>query len=516
MNRRSGWLAGLVLYSQAVAGVVAQEGEADMSKIWMESTLAGAWYDADASRLKHELNGYLKKAKVEARPGLFAVVMPHAGYAYSGLCAAYGAKALAGQSNLNRVVVLGFAHRVQLPNRISVPAHETHYRSPLGETPLDTAALAELLENPLFADVPSTRRGENSVEMELPLLQAALEGREWKLVPVTLGQLDEGTRVRAAEALTPLMDGHTALVVSSDFTHYGPNFGYVPFCTNIEANLRLLDAGAIGKILAGDAEEFSAYCDQTGATICGQDTLGVMLRMLPAHFSARELAYDTSGSSTGDFENSVSYASLAFYREGTAMKKPKQKTETPQLSEEDKKVLLALARKAIAQALKGKALSDPGDFGVEPTPAMNQVMGGFVTLTLDGDLRGCIGEIFPRRPLVQVVLDHALDAAFEDPRFSPLTAKEFQRVRIEISALTKPVPVASYKDIEIGRHGMVLEVGSRSAVFLPQVATEQGWDLPTTLSYLAQKAGLPPDAWMEPRAKFTVFEAIVFHEPDGK
>ena len=198
------------------------------------------------------------------------------------------------------------------------------------------------------------------------------------------------------------------------------------------------------------------------------------------------------------------------------MKKPKQKTETPQLSVEDKKVLLSLARKAIAQALKGKALSDPGDFGVEPTPAMNQIMGGFVTLTLDGDLRGCIGEIFPRRPLVQVVLDHALDAAFEDPRFSPLTAKEFQRVRIEISALTKPVPVASYKDIEIGRHGMVLEVGSRSAVFLPQVATEQGWNLPTTLSYLAQKAGLPPDAWLEPRAKFTVFEAIVFHEPDGK
>ena len=514
MNRWSGWLAGLVLYSRAVVGVGTQEGEADMSKIWMESTLAGAWYDADASRLKTELDGYLDKATVESRPGLFAVVMPHAGYAYSGLCAAFGAKALAAQPNLNRVVVLGFAHRVHLPNRISVPSHETHYRSPLGETPLDTAALAELLKQPLFTDVPATRRGENSVEMELPLLQIALAGREWKLVPVTLGQLDDGTRIRAAEALAPLMDEHTALVISSDFTHYGPNFGYVPFCTNIEANLRSLDAGAIGKILAGDAEEFSAYCDQTGATICGQDTLGVMLRMLPAHFSARELAYDTSGSSTGDFENSVSYAAIAFYREEASVKKPKPKTETPQLSVEDKKVLLSLARKAIGQALKGKALSDPGDFGVEPTPAMNQVMGGFVTLTLDGDLRGCIGEIFPRRPLVQVVLDHALDAAFEDPRFSPLTAKEFPRVRIEISALTKPVPVASYKDIEIGRHGMVLEVGSRSAVFLPQVATEQGWDLPTTLSYLAQKAGLPPDAWLENRAKFTVFEAIVFHETD--
>ncbi len=512
MNRWSGLAVGIVLYWQLVAGVVAQESEAEMSKIWMESTLAGAWYDADDSRLKAELEGYLHKAKVEAHPGLFAVVAPHAGYAYSGLCAAYAAKALAAQTNLNRVVVLGFSHRVHLPNRISVPSRETHYRSPLGETPLDTVALAELLKNPLFEDVSSTRRGENSVEMELPLLQVALAGREWKLIPITLGQLDEDARIRTAQALVPLMDEHTAWVISSDFTHYGPNFGYVPFCTNIEANLRKLDGGAMERILAGDAEEFAAYCDQTGATICGQDSIGVLLRMLPEHFMARELAYDTSGSCTGDFENSVSYAALAFYREGTFMKKPKPNTETPQLSDEDKNVLLSLARKAIAQALKGKTVSDPKDFGVELTPAMNQIMGGFVTLTFDGDLRGCIGEIFPRRPLVQVVLDHALDAAFEDPRFSPLTAREFQRVHIEISALTKPVPVASYREIEIGRHGMVLEVGSRSAVFLPQVATEQGWDLPTTLSYLAQKAGLPPDAWLEPHAKFTVFEAIVFHE----
>ena len=512
MNR-SVWMAVALLLA---GNACAREEEAPMKKTCMESTLAGSWYDANPERLRAELEGYLRNAKVDADPSIFAVVVPHAGYAYSGPCAAAGLKALAARKDLDRVVVIGFSHRVHLPNRASLPATETHYRSPLGETPLDVAAIAALMKNPLFVDRPDTRAGENSVELQLPLLQVALAGRDWKLVPVTLGQLDDDVRGQVAAALGELLDGKTALVVSSDFTHYGPNFGYVPFRTDVEANLRQLDGGAIAKIVAGDADGFAAYCDETGATICGQDSIGVLLRMLPEHFSACELAYDTSGNSTGDFENSVSYASLAFYREGTAMKKPKQKTETPQLSEEDKKVLLALARKAIAQALKGKALSDPGDFGVEPTPAMNQVMGGFVTLTLDGDLRGCIGEIFPRRPLVQVVLDHALDAAFEDPRFSPLTAKEFQRVRIEISALTKPVPVASYKDIEIGRHGMVLEVGSRSAVFLPQVATEQGWDLPTTLSYLAQKAGLPPDAWMEPQAKFTVFEAIVFHEPDGK
>ena len=110
------------------------------------------------------------------------------------------------------------------------------------------------------------------------------------------------------------------------------------------------------------------------------------------------------------------------------------------------------------------------------------------------------------------MLDHAIDAAFNDPRFPPLTAKEFGKIRIEISALTPPKPVASYRDIEIGKHGMVLELGGRSAVFLPQVAPEQGWDLATTLTHLAYKAGLPGDAWRDARAKFTVFEAIVFHE----
>ena len=508
MNKRAWMMIGLLW----ATGACAREEEVPMKTTCMESTLAGSWYDADPARLRTELEGYLAAAKGDADPSLFAVVVPHAGYAYSGPCAAAGLKALAARPDLARVVVIGFSHRVPLPNRASLPARETHYRSPLGETPLDVAVIAALMKNPLFTDRPETRRGENSVELQLPLLQAALAGRDWKLVPVTLGQLDDDVRGQVAEALGALMDGRTALVVSSDFTHYGPNFGYVPFRTNVEANLRKLDGGAVEKILAGDADGFAAYCEETGATICGQDSIGVLLRMLPAKFTAREIAHDTSGRRTGDWANSVSYESLAFYGESRPAKHEKAKAEKKDLSAEDKKILLALARRAIQQALDGKTPSDPEDLGVAPTPAMKQNMGGFVTLTIAGDLRGCIGEIFPRRALADVVLDHALDAAFNDPRFPPLTAQELQKVRVEISALTPPVPVASYQDIEIGRHGMVLELDGRSAVFLPQVAPEQGWDLATTLTHLAYKAGLPGNAWQDPRARFTVFEAVVFHE----
>jgi MEMO1 family protein len=503
---------GIVLYLLLLVGACARDEEVNMKMICMESTLAGSWYDANPARLRTELDGYLQNAKTATDRSIFAVILPHAGYTYSGPCAAVGAKALAARPDLQRVVVLGFSHHVRMPGQISVPARETHYRSPLGETPLDTEAIAALMKNPLFTDAPATRQGENSVEMQLPLLQVALADREWKLVPVTLGQLDDNSRGVAAEALGALLDGRTALVVSSDFTHYGPNFGYMPFRTNVEANLRKLDGGAVEKIIAGDADGFAAYCDETGATICGQDPIGVLLRMLPEEFKAREIAHDTSGHRTGDFENSVSYESIAFYGEGKPVKKAKAKTERQELSAADKTVLLSVARKALAQVLDGKASSDPEDLGVETTPAMQQKMGGFVTLTLDGDLRGCIGEIFPRRPLIEVVVARALDAAFNDPRFPSLTAKELSQVRIEISALTPPVPVASYKDIVIGKHGMVIELGTRSAVFLPQVAPEQGWDLPTTLTYLSQKAGLATNAWQDPRAKFTVFEAIVFHE----
>lgn len=504
----------LILCLCLAGSACAREEEVDMSKGCMESTLAGAWYDANPARLQTELEGYLQAAKVDADPTIFAVIAPHAGYAYSGPCAAASLKALAAKKDLDRVVVVGFAHRVGLPGRASVPAREGRYRSPLGETPLDTAAIAALLKQPVFTDEPATRDGENSVEMQLPLLQVALAGRDWKLVPVTLGQLDDRGLDAVAEALGPLQDGRTAFVFSSDFTHYGPNYGYVPFHTNVEANLRQLDGGAVEKILAGDAAGFAAYCAQTGATICGQDPIGVLLRMLPEKFTARELAHDSSGSRTGDFKNTVDYEAIAFYGDGRAAKKEKSPVQAITLTDEDKKVLLAMARNAIDQALKGHAPSDPEDLGVKPTPAMKQKMGGFVTLTIGGELRGCIGEIFPRRALADVVVDHALDAAFHDPRFPPLTAKEFMRIRVEISALTPPVPVASYKDIEIGKHGMVLELGGRSAVFLPQVAPEQGWDLATTLTQLSYKAGLDGDAWQNPRAKFTVFEAVVFHEEE--
>jgi AmmeMemoRadiSam system protein A len=138
--------------------------------------------------------------------------------------------------------------------------------------------------------------------------------------------------------------------------------------------------------------------------------------------------------------------------------------------------------------------------------------GAFVTLKSRGELRGCIGRIQPEGPLIRLIGMLALDSAFRDPRFKPLTAGELKDLAIEVSVLTPLTSAPGPDAIEPGRDGVVLRVGDRSAVFLPQVATEQGWSRTELLDNLAQKAGLAPGAWRDKRAAFLTFRADVFDE----
>ena len=138
----------------------------------------------------------------------------------------------------------------------------------------------------------------------------------------------------------------------------------------------------------------------------------------------------------------------------------------------------------------------------------------FVTLkTKTNELRGCIGHILPVEPLGENLKNNAIQAAFHDPRFSPLSSlEELNNLTIDISILSPLKTIESYQEFIIGTHGIILSQNNRSALFLPQVAVEQNWDVPTTLTYLSQKAGLPPLAWQENKTTFQVFEALVFSE----
>jgi AmmeMemoRadiSam system protein B/AmmeMemoRadiSam system protein A len=481
----------------------------------IDSQLAGSWYTSSRARLAEELKEYLAQAsEAPVSDHVIALISPHAGYRFSGPVAGYGMNQIAGKT-FTRVIVMGPSHHVAMPNKVSIPS-ATHYSTPLGEISLDTTMIQRLRKDRHFQDLPEVVSGENSVEIQLPFLQVALGS--FQLIPVYVGQLDLESAKAIAEALRVAIDEKTLIVASSDFTHYGPNYRYLPFTSNVQANLEKLDMGAVQEIEKKSPSGFVAYCEKTGATICGQDPITILLNLLPADAKYHFLKYDTSGRMTGDSNNSVSYVSVAFTgqwpknAQGAALSES-QNDKT--LTEADKTNLLKLARKTLEYAFKNKRRPSPQDLGITITPAMKAVMGAFVTLNENGELRGCIGEIFPRRALYEAVMDHALNSALNDTRFMPVTEDEVSKLVFEISALTPPKPVDSYKDIILGKHGMVLSKNGHSAVFLPQVAPEQGWDLAQTLTHLSMKAGLPSDAWKE-GAKYTVFEAIVFSEDEKK
>lgn len=187
-----------------------------------------------------------------------------------------------------------------------------------------------------------------------------------------------------------------------------------------------------------------------------------------------------------------------------------------ELNSVEKNNLLKLSRMVLETYLRDGRRLNQHEIDFEITDNMKKKGGGFVTLTKNGELRGCIGEIMPVRDILSVIMDRTVDSAINDYRFSPVVASELDSISIEISILTLPETVSSYQDIEIGRHGIVFYLGESSSVFLPQVAGEQGWNLETTLSHLSLKAGTGPDGWRSSGAIFEVFEAHVFNQRDLK
>lgn len=484
--------------------------EKQENKVVLESRLAGTWYTDDKNALKTQLLQFMVKADVTGNSEINALILPHAGYQYSGQVAACGVKQIKG-NHYTRVIVLGPTHRYNMANTINIPPY-THYKTPLGEIKLDTAFIKKLNGLYYVTNYSEIHLNEHSVQIELPLLQVALE--DFLLVPVVVGQLNTHIASEVAKKLLSLINEKTLVVASSDFCHYGSNFGYVPFTENIEKNINDLDMKAFDFIRERDFFGFAGYLESTGNTICGRNAISVLLAMVNDRMDVQLASYDTSGAMTGDFSNSVSYFSITFTGVWDKAGNPTIKQEKEELSASDKKTLLTLARKTLEYYFKQKKHPEPDELGIMITSAMKQVMGGFVTLHKHSMLRGCIGDIFPQRPLYIVVMDQAINAAVNDSRFAPVQEEELNDIELEISALTPPRPVSSYEEIIPGKHGIVLSKHGHSAVFLPQVATEQGWNLETTLSQLSLKAGLSQDSWKK-GATFLVFEAIVFSEEDA-
>ncbi len=461
---------------------------------------AGDWYPREPGALQTLIDDLLAKAApppVTSKP--LALIVPHAGYRFSAPVASAAYVALRGHE-YRRVLVLAFSHRHAGRYRgVDVPTDLSAYATPLGDVPIDQPACEQLLKDPLFTTHPGVDAGEHSLELQLPFLQRVL--KDFRLVPLLVGQMSDAEYARAAQVLSPLLDDGTLLVASSDFTHYGPNYDFQPFKDDAAAKLRELAEQAAAPLLKADYDGFAAHLKATGDTICGRNPIHLLLRALAMHGGADGVraACDTSGNIINDYANSVTYQSFVYApRAGT-------------LSPEDRTALLRLARQTVAAHLNKQPVPTPDH--AQLSPALRQKGTCFVTLQNHGALRGCIGNMVAEEPLHQAVIRYAVEAC-KDFRFvdNPVTAKELDAIDVEISYLTPMKRIAKTDEIIVGRHGLHIALGGRRGVLLPQVAYERGWTREQFLKEVCNKAGLPADAWKKPETELQTFEAEVFGE----
>jgi len=277
------------------------------------SSIAGSWYPGDRQELDSLVESLLQQADAPGLPGRpLGLIAPHAGIQFSGAAAACAYKPLRGR-NIKRVILIGPSHYHGFRG-LAVSGVDA-YETPLGRLPVDQKISDELSSHALFRGPSEAELPEHSLEMHLPFLQTVIP--DCTLLPLVAGHLTPNECARAAEALTPLLDDASIVAASSDFTHYGRRFGYVPFADDVRENLHALDTGAIDLILAKDCEGFLGYVEKTGATICGATPIALLMNMLPASARGTLLSYYTSGDIIGDFSDTVSYASIIF-TEGSA------------------------------------------------------------------------------------------------------------------------------------------------------------------------------------------------------
>ncbi len=463
--------------------------------------VAGQFYSDNPFELKAQVEKFLAQAtpsaEIKGKPRI--LIVPHAGYAYSGQTAAAGFKTLVGQ-NYKTVILLGASHRAAFSGVAIYP--EGEWETPLGRVSVDSSlakALAEKSEQ--FRLNSQVHAQEHSLEVELPFLQVAL--KNFQIVPILLGQIDESTEQKLATALA-VMDESTLLVVSSDLSHY-------PTREVAEK----VDAATVEGILTGEVGKFDqAMSKSLGqgypnlvTCACGEEAIriGMQVAQKLKLSGWQKLALTNSGATTGESGRVVGYAALVAAGEVKAAAGAKTELDKPSQEE-----LLRLARQTLVSFLEKR---ETPEVKVE-NPTLQEPQGAFVTLrTKEGQLRGCIGTFEAKDPLWQVVQKMAISAATQDPRFVPVTRSELDSLKIEISVLSPRQRVSSAEEIVLGKHGVWVEKGGRSGVFLPQVATETGWSKEEFLAQLcSQKAGLPAQCWQDRDTMLYTFEAQIFGE----
>ncbi len=458
----------------------------------------GSFYPSDKRGLEQLINGLtcnVKKTSFTAPSGktLKALIMPHAGYIYSGLTASYASLVLS-ENQFSKVILTGPDHRVGFNNCALSDADA--YETPLGYVRIHKDSSKLRNEKNLFRSLPLSEKNEHSLEVVLPFLQTYL--KNFEIIPIVISS---GDYHAIAKAIDPLLEDKTLLVASSDLSHY------LKYQEAVEK-----DKETINMILNLEKDKLL----NSNNSACGVIPILTIMDLAGKHgWKPVLINYSNSGDTAGDRLRVVGYAAIAFYGEPHM---ENNNAVSKSLNEKQGQILIKLARKTIADKLGITTKAEPDLTAVTDDEDLKKRRSGtFVTLKIHDKLRGCIGNLNATETILDGVKRNAINAAFNDFRFSPLTKKEFENIEIEISILSEPKPL-EYKDgndlakkLRPNADGVIIRKGPASATFLPQV-WEQLPRCEDFLSHLCIKAGLPPDTWKSSKLEVMTYNVQYFEE----
>jgi hypothetical protein len=460
-----------------------------------KSAVAGEFYPSDPKILKEKLQGYLDEAqKIDIKGKLRVLIVPHAGLEFAGKTAMAGYKQIEGQ-HYSKVIVLGVNHQGTKKFAAVYPGGQ--WETPLGNVEIDHDLASRIVNGEDIIYNTEEHASDHSIEMEVVYLKYVL--KDFKLVPIMLSNPSNDTVEALANKIAAVFDDETLLVVSSDLSHY-PDYDGA-----LDADTRTINA-----ILSGNKKRFEQATSENYArripnlvtSACGFHPIRVGLRVAELLDLGRltKIDYTNSGDITGQKDKVVGYGAIGGWSE-----------KLPSLALDDaaRQEALALARKTLESYYKNgtRMLYEPQN------EVLNKPIGAFVTLTKNGELRGCIGNFDPDKPFYRVVQEMAIRAAVDDKRFEPVSEDELSQLDIEVSALSPLTRISDYHNIVLGKNGVKIVLGNKSGTFLPEVATDTKWDLETFLQNLCtQKMGLSAECYKDPKAEIFTYTTDAFYE----
>jgi MEMO1 family protein len=464
-----------------------------------QSVLAGqGWYPLEPDTVGRQINSFLELADADAecQGRLLALLVPHAGWFYSGQVAATAYAKLAQRRNqFDCVVLIGPSHREALSSA-SVFTGEA-FATPLGNAMIDHQLADELCRNSdLFTSNISAHSQEHCLEIQIPFVQTMLP--DVPIVPILVSGRDRKALEEAGNCLAEaIRDRRALIVISSDMTHF-PN----------AEDARRIDLAALEAIKAMNLDSIVERIEQLerepvdnlSCVMCGKPALIMGLAAVIAQGGNRAeiFTYANSGDVSGDTSRVVGYGAAGFFIESGEGK--------TSLSDAERESLLQIVRDSITSAVAGESFKPQ----VDPGSALYENLGAFVTLHNQGELRGCIGRFEPDESLALVVADMARSAALHDMRFKTVSQEELPLLDIEISVLSSLQKVDDPEDVEVGKHGVYITARGHRGTLLPQVASDRGWDRVTFLEQLCRKANLPTNAYLDEDAQLEVYTVDKF------